>query len=237
MKKILLSFLAALSFCVGSYAQSFIRYDDFFRDISLGTGIVAPAFGSAGNLGAETYYSLTVSHFTRRGLGYRFGGQYAENFVGLENAVAFPLAFSYRTRVRSFDDALTDTAYSLFAYDWLYMPENSISSLIFASLFFLFRQTEFNIGLTPGIIFGESKIRLVSTADNEQYWEGVNKRSAFLLTADMACQFNIPIWRFCFYLSPSLHYVLTDNFQLVERYGTSNIRWLFSATAGIKFAF
>lgn len=237
MKKIYFSLVTALAFCSGAYAQRFTRYDDFPMDASLGVGVIAPFFGNSDAVGGETFYSLSLSHFTRRGLGYRIGAQYAGYLVGVEKAFCFPLSLSYRTGMRSADDALTDAAYNIFMQDWFYTDGSSVFSILLSSLFFLFRQTEFDLGLTPGIICGESSLRTFSTPDNEQYQEGINKRSPLYLTADFACQFNIPIWRFCLYFSPGLHYVITNNFQVVERYSVSNLRWLFSGVAGIKFAF
>lgn len=237
MRKILLSIFISSAFCFSAYSQKFARYDDFPRDFGVGVGIMGAVGSSTSNVGAEAFYSFSASHFNLRGLGYRFGVRYAGYLAGLEDVLNLPVAFAYRTGMRNFDDALTDEAYNIFLRDWYYTRESSVSSILLSSLVFLFRQTEFNVGLTPGLIFGDSHIYTVTTMYNEQYLEGVNKRSSFLLTADLGFQFNLPIWRFCITLSPGLHYVLTNNFQLVRRYDTSNIRWLFSGMAGIKFAF
>ena len=249
----IISSLLLLSICANAQTAAEKR-SNLSDDVGFYAGVYDPMYKGEE---ADAVFGITYAHFYSNGIGYRTGFQLASRVAEVDNAFGIPVAFAYRTRSRDSSGRVrrgVEAAGTTFGYDVIMGYSKPLQGAFAAFLANLFSNVEFQAGLTPGYISGESSP--VSTAgwgpgyrNVDRTWTERNGR--FLLTLDAGTCFNYRIWRFDLKLSPAFHYNLTRNYVLHtesvrfengsdEEITTSSaqpLRWFFSLTGGLSFKF
>lgn len=193
---------------------------------------------------------------------WRVGALYQAENTSVQDCIGFPVAAVYRTGTQGFKESLRSTAESSAAqvvWDGTvgYGPDKMSRDVLVGFLAVLLRRAEGFVGLTPGYIFGNGSV----TRRTEMLWAGdgplaksyqdagVQLTRRFTLTADAGLTLSIPVWRFSLDITPSFHYLFTNNFTeyrqdidpLTERpVGSPSlrpVRWHFSISGGLSWLF
>ena len=251
----ILTFIIAV-FPVMTVAQTKSQViDSMSDDMGFYAGVYAPMYKGEE---ADVVLGLTYGHFYSNGLGYRTGFQLASRVAEVDNAFGIPIAFAYRTRSAESAGRLKRGAIAAgetFGYDVIMGYPDPLRGALASFIANLFSQLEFNVGVTPGYISGESSpvstawIRNGTDLISEESWTERNGR--FALTLDAGACANYRIWRFDLKLSPAFHYNLTRNYVIHTDTVTFKdgfdvglwvpsekpLRWFFSLTGGLSFKF
>ena len=147
-------------------------------------------FGSGS--GADACYGMDSGHYHWNGLGFRTGIRYMPEYGDIDNAVYVPLAFSWRSRLRTGQERLSAGVSGLSPYVY---DTPSFMTAAGAFLLNLFSRFELFAGLTPGYVFGMGDAR---------------PEHPFGVSADAGFALSYRIWRFNIRMAPSIHYSLTD---------------------------
>ena len=223
-----------------------INPNAFGRELSAGIG----GGGTFRNdFGADIAYWVNYSLYSSRHLGTRFGVQYMPEYLGVEDFVAFPMAFSLRTGMRDPSDAMTYGA--LAAMDlldaFLWESDNIVVDMMAVFLLTLVSRAEVFVGLTPGYIFGGDAIRthIYTGVDGNTYKEyaGVKKNGNLFCSADLGVNISWRIWRFTINLTPVARWNFTGNYHVYSAYEDTvhpqdtPINWLFGMNFGLGYLF
>lgn len=244
MKKILFS-LFLMSVILPVMAQR-IDPNSFGQELSAGIG-AGTTFRS--NTGNDISYWLNYSKYYSRHVGGRFGVQYMPEYMGVQDFVSFPMAFSLRTGMREANETMTYGA--LLAIDmldaWLWESDNLIVDMLAVLVLSLINRAEFYVGLTPGYIMGTDSLRETTylNADGTigTRVQGIRKAGDFYCSADAGVNFSWRIWRFTINMSPVVHYNFTENYRIYSANESTvhpqntPIRWLFSMNFGLGYLF
>lgn len=244
MKRVL--FALIILFITLPAAGQRINPNAFSRELSFGVGAGATF---ENNFGSDANYWINYSKYYSPHLGARFGIQYMPEYLGVEDLVRFPLAFSLRTGMRSPNEAYTYGA--LAAIDlldaFLWNSDNIVIDMFAVFLMTLISRAEFFVGLTPGFINGADNIHTAwyTGLDGNTYKEyhGIKKAGSFFCSADAGVNFSWRIWRITINMSPVVHYNFTENYRIFSQNESTvhpqdtPIRWLFSMNFGLGYLF
>ena len=244
MKRVLLA-LIILVFAIPAAGQR-INPNAFGQELSFGVGAGA-TFKK--NYGSDVSYWLNYSKYYSRHIGARFGVQYMPEYLGVQDFVRFPMAFSLRTGMREANEALAYGAVA--AIDlldlFLWESDNIFVDMMAVFLISLVSRAEFFVGLTPGFISGGDNIHTAwyTGIDGNTYKEyhGIRKAGDFFCSADAGMNFTWRIWRFTINMSPVVHYNFSENFHIYSQNETTvhpqdtPIHWLFSMNFGLGYLF
>lgn len=250
MKKVILALTLALTVFSAKAGNNKIRTDLFMRDAGVYVGVKLPINYNSGN---NAFMGVTYGQYCHNGFGFRAGFEYLPEFARISRVYEIPVSFSYRTELAGFRDRALSAGIAAFesTAEEAYYNDDDVhnpSSGFLVFLANLFSRMEFNIGLTPGYINGESVIYRTDYEDSGE-WEkhGVEKKSSLSLTADAGFTLTYRIRRFTINLSTMFHYNITDNYHVIEHYNMQNrpaesnstdrVRWLFSFSCGLRYMF
>jgi hypothetical protein len=135
--------------------------------------------------------------------------------MGVDTYFGVPVAFSARTRARSFSESVTtglESAAIGAVRDAVYGYEPTAKSVLGDFFFGLFNRAEFFAGLTPGFIAGTNTPREISYEETRTIEKTMNLQHRFSLTADVGFSMSFRIWRFNLGFVPAVHYYLKKNF-------------------------
>ena len=206
------------------------------QEITLSIGMYTAMQGEAG--GAQESYRLDYASFGFNDLGFRTGVLYIPQLRGIERAVGIPVHLAWRSPLRGrerWSEHWPDAAVST-----IENRGNPLPGLLFI---LLPQRIEFSGGVTPGWIFGKEAIHAAcSPAVNNGNWyeEGVLRHHPFTLTLDAEMKLTYRIWRFTLFVTPGIHYCVTDNFRTWSSASdrqTDPGRWYFSLCGGLGFLF
>jgi hypothetical protein len=197
----------------------------YFHDVSIDFGIYPSLYkgNEHPNLFGNVISFQTV-HYLSNKSGYRTGFSIIQNMEGADKQYSIPIYFCYRSAMSR---SMTVGSF------------NSINDLIILLLSGLIpKNIEFDIGSNFGYI----------TPDNQNIYDGKNLEYNFVLNNKFLCSLDAgfrikyKIWRFGIVLSPTLSYLLTNNYNFIsddkmdKNYGFKP-KWFLRATAGISFSF
>lgn len=226
MRKIIVCSLAVfmLGFGPSLFAQDVPtpKVADGLQEIRFGVGVRGPVDRSLG-WGSSEVIHVSYAHYGQRGLGYRIGAEFMPQNMDVDSYFGVPVAFSARTRARSFSQAVTtglESAAIGAVRDAVYGYEPTASSILGDFLLGLFNRAEFFAGLTPGYVAG------TNVPMHKSYYEAVggpatSERvmtvgSRLSLSADAGFSMSFRIWRFHLSFVPAVHYFLTQNYVSIE---------------------
>ena len=218
------------------------------RDPSAWMHEIGPVAGIYGFFGAESgadaFYGLDYSHSYWNGLGFRTGFRYMLECCNVGDVVSVPLAFSWRSRLRTEPERLAGGVAGLSPYGFHDTP--SAGTVLGAFLLNLFSRFEVYAGVTPGYVFGKSNIYRHEFRGG-YVEEGVRLDRPFTLSVDAGIALSYRIWRFNLRLAPAVHYNLTDNYHLwsaehsdadrIDRHSDKSIPWAASLDFGLLWLF
>lgn len=241
--KVAVLLAAAFFFATAVHAQQ--------REPSAWMNEIGPVIGIRGmfgaNEGAEACYGLDYAHYHWNGLGFRTGVRYMPEYSNIDNAVWVPLAFSWRTHLRTKEERLQSGVSSLFPYSYGF-DSPDFMTVVGAFLLNLFSRFELFAGVTPGYVFGQSEIYRREFRDSDGYEEeGIRVDHPFSLSLDAGFALSYRIWRFNLRVAPSVHYNLTDNYHLwyslqsesqhIARHSDKALPWSASLDFGLLWQF
>jgi hypothetical protein len=201
------------------------KYRESFQEVRFGVGVRGPVDRSLGWNSSEIV-SLSYAHYGQKGFGYRFGAEFMPENMDVDTYFGFPVAFSARTRARTFSESVTtglESAAVGAVRDAVYGYEPTAQSILGDFFFGLFNRAEFFVGLTPGCIAGTNVPLKKSSYDalagewDNQTTMALNSR--FSLSADAGFSMSFRIWQFHLGFAPAVHYFLTKNFVSVSTTG------------------
>lgn len=252
MKRFLLCSVLALGTCMALCAQD---PSQNMQELRLGIGVRGPVGRSLG-WGSSEIFSLSYAHYGMRGIGYRVGAEYMPQNMDIDSYFGVPVAFSVRTRDRSFSESVAtgiESAAVGAVRDAVYGYEPTASSILGDFFLGLLNRAEFFAGITPGYIAG------TNTPIKESYYDSASGpmtsqktmvlNNRFSLSADVGFSMSFRIWRFNIGIIPSVHYYLTKNFVSVTSSGSTSgsegdtkvtetpIRFQYSVLGAIGFTF
>lgn len=197
--------------------------------------------------GAEAVFGVDFGRYYRNGMGWRTGLRYAGEYCDIDRFAAVPVAFAWRSRLRSPGEALVRGAEGLSSYRY---EQADFMTLMGAFLLNLFNRFELVAGVTPGYVFGGSDIYRHDFRDDACVSfedEGIRLAHPFYLSADLGFALSYRIWRFNLRFSPAVHYIFTDNFRLYRHFESASARvsekidkplsWAASLDFGLNFMF
>lgn len=185
------------------------------QEVRFGVGIRGPVDKNLRNWEASEVVSLSYAKYNSRGLGLRTGLEFMVENMGVDTYFGVPVAFSARTRARSFSESVTtglESATIGAVRDAVYGYEPTAKSVLGDFFFGLFNRAEFFAGLTPGFIAGTNTPREISYEETRTIEKTMNLQHRFSLTADVGFSMSFRIWRFNLGFVPAVHYYLTKNF-------------------------
>ena len=154
IRKLQLAALVAVAFFLSTAAAA------QKRDPSAWMHEIGPVAGIYGFFGAESgadaFYGLDYSHSYWNGLGFRTGFRYMLECCNVGDVVSVPLAFSWRSRLRTEPERLAGGVAGLSPYGFHDTP--SAGTVLGAFLLNLFSRFEVYAGVTPGYVFGKSNV-------------------------------------------------------------------------------
>lgn len=221
------------------------------QEIRFGIGVSGPVGRSLSGEASEIF-SLTYAHYGINGIGYRFGAELMPNNLDFATSFGFPVAFSVRTRDRSFSESVitgVESAAAGAVRDGIYGYEPTAGSILGDFLLGLLNRAEFFAGLTPGYIAGPA------TSVIEESYSGsmttlktMTLKNRVSITADAGFSMSFRIWRFNLGVVPSIHYFLTRNFVSVTstrsdagdgdaKVTETPVRFQFSVLGAIGYSF
>jgi len=211
-----------------SIAQDEEERDRYNYDLSLNYGIF-PSITSD-ELKPELFgnvVSVDFAYFFHNRIGFRTGFASINNIEGTDGFYSIPIMFAYRSKVqRDF-----------------YIGGNidSFGDLIFKIILGLIpKHAEYNIGFNLGYINPDNNLGLVSYNGGPYYKEGFLTQNRFYTSADAGLRLTYRIYRFGVVLSPSVSYVMTNNFEFYSEQGSNNgysPDWFLKMTIGLSYRF
>lgn len=218
----------------------------------------------AGTVSNKSLGLMSLS-YTRRysgRWGWRTGVQYASLDAPVDYYIGLPLSAVYRFRTKSFDgrvqralDHIGDDLSWNYGGDPPDYEKQRMRHSVVDNLFNIFlRRSEFFAGITPGYLLGERacipSIYGMTTSDGPIWMEtGFQLDNRFSFTVDAGATLSIPLWRFSLDISPTVHYLFTNNInenrQSIDPKNNTPIgqptvkpiRWLFTISGGLSFLF
>lgn len=261
-KAFLASCLMFLYFCTGARGQAVVSIprENFVQlsrdDISAGFGWmlpIVPSGSQASDCSNGTMFRVDYRHFFANRTGFGVGAQHVWNYMDVPGSIGMPVSFVCRTRLHDFgeqvgkglrnaidNDPFEDYERSYPPEDYNYSAARGFFSDVGVFLLSLVNRAEFNVGLTPGYIYGDGKVHRTSysvIAGGDRFdWSGMKGTevgSRFCLSADVGATLSYRIWHFCINLSPELHYIVTDSYRIYSKPDkgiaeTSPQKWQFS---------
>lgn len=195
------------------------------QEIRFGAGVRGPVDRNLG-WGASEVLWLSYARYGHRNLGYRIGAEYMPQNMDVDSYIGVPVAFTARTRARSFSQAVTtglESAAIGAVRDAVYGYEPTARSILGDFILGLFNRAEFFAGLTPGYVAGTNVPTKKSQYDTlagdwtEQRTMTADRRLS--LSADVGFSMSFRIWRFNLGFVPSVHYFLTRNYVSIHSSG------------------
>ena len=247
MKRFILCFAMALGTCMALCAQS---PSQNMKELRLGIGVRGPVGRSLG-WGSSEIFSLTYARYGMRGIGYRVGAEYMPQNMEIDSYFGVPVAFSVRTRDRSFSESVVtgvEAAAAGAVRDAIYGYEPTAQSIIGDFLLGLLNRAEFFAGLTPGYIAGTNTPVKESYSGSVTSQKTMRLDNRFSITADVGFSMSFRIGRVNLGIVPSVHYFLTKNFVSVTSSGNSTgdgdaivtetpVRFQYSVLGAIGYTF
>lgn len=187
------------------------------QEIRFAVGVRGPVDRSIRN-GSPEIVSLSYARYNQKGLGFRAGAEFMPSIMGIDSYFGIPVAFSARTRARSFSQSVRtglESAAVGAVRDAVYGYEPSARSIAGDFLFGLFNRAEFFAGLTPGYVFGTNTPYGKSYEGMTTTERTMELRRRAVLSADAGFSMSFRIWRFNLSFVPAVHYLLTNNFVSV----------------------
>jgi hypothetical protein len=211
-----------------SIAQDEEERDKFNYDISLNYGIFPSLTSDENN--PELFgniISAEYAYFFHNRIGFRTGFSSITNLEGTDGFYSVPLMFAFRSKVQR---------------DFFIGGDiNSFGDLIFQLILGLIpKHAEYNIGINLGYINPDNNLGLVSYNGGPFFKEGFLTQNRFYSSADAGLRLTYRIYRFGIVLSPSLSYVLTNNFEFYSEQGSNNgysPDWFINMTIGLSYRF
>lgn len=188
------------------------------EEVRFGVGVRGAVDRSLRN-GSPEIISLSFARYNQKGLGFRTGVEYMPVNMKIDSYFGVPVAFSARTRSRTFSQSLRtglESAAVGAVRDAVYGYEPSARSIFGDFIIGLFNRAEFFAGLTPGYVFGSNSPRSVSTGGMNVTEETVDLLRRFSFTADAGFSMSFRIWNFNLGFVPAVHYYLTKNYVYVR---------------------
>lgn len=261
MKHFILSFAVLLA-ALPVFAQEKPRFnsDQTWNSLRAEYGYWTPIGSDLAS--GDLFLALDYTHRYSGHWCWRVGALYQAENTSVQDCIGFPLAAVYRTGTQGFKESLRSTAEGSAAqvvWDGAvgYGPDQMSRDVLVGFLTVLLRRAEGFVGITPGYVFGNGTVsRSAGT-----YWvsgdrptatyqdAGIQLTRRFTLTADAGLTLSIPLWRFSLDITPSFHYLITNNFTeyrqdidpLTERpvgsLSLRPVRWHFSISGGLNWLF
>ncbi len=229
---LLIGFLLVDTFTAAQEPRS-KRFDPWAseREITFSAGIHQAGKGI--NSDGAAAIRVDYVQFGRLNFGWRAGLQYLGSYRDIPNGIELPVRFGWRSplarRGRWANDAIEAS-----------IEELSLWPLIASAL--IPQRIEFNVGITPGYLFGRQKLDYIEPYDGSRAYEtGLVKRHNFTCSLDVGAKVSYRIWRFTFSFLPEFHYYLTDNVRTYDSRepaaGCNPGRVFFSWMGGLGFMF
>ncbi len=224
-------FLFVLTFLlITSNSEAQNNFDNYyFRDISLDFGIYPSLSGSrTAPILSGQILSVKTSHYFSKRFGYRLGITKVNDMEGISSLYSVPVYLTIRStthrdlsissQTHSFSDLLLQLFMSIF-------PKN----------------VELNLGTNLGVATSDNGMGYI-IRNGQEYLYQFEIDNRFYATADAGLRLNYRIWRFAIVLSPTVSYLLTDNwaFRSELPYDDNNgfkPTWFLRGTIGLSFAF
>jgi hypothetical protein len=216
MNKVILCLTLFLGFGFAALAQEAQKGS---QEVRFGVGVRGPVDRSLGWEASEVV-SLSYAHYGPRNFGYRAGVEFMPQIMDIDTYIGVPVAFSARTRSRTFGESLTNGLESAAVgavRDAVYGYEPNARSVLGDFLLGLFNRAEFFVGVTPGIIAGTNIPHGLSYGESTVTDFSLQLNNRFSLTADAGFSMSFRIWQFNLGFVPAVHYYLTRNFTDVRQ--------------------
>lgn len=211
-----------------AFTQDYDGSDSFSHDISINYGLF-PALISKDYQSelSGTTISLDYAYFFHNKMGFRTGFASITNFEGTKGFYKIPLAFSYRTKAQR-DYFISSDA-------------GSFGELFFDIILGLMpKHAEYIIGINLGYIEPDNNMGMVSYNGAPFYNEEYLTQHRFFASADAGLRLTYRIYRFGIVFSPSVSYVLTNNFEFSSEQSSTNgfsPNWFMNMTIGLSYRF
>ena len=189
------------------------------EEIRVGVGIRKAVDRNLRN-GSPEVFELTYARYNQKGLGFRTGIEYMPVNMKIDSYFGVPVAFSARTRSRTFSQSIMtglESAAVGAVRDAVYGYEPNARSILGDFIFGLFNRAEFFAGVTPGYIFGTNTPLSISYGESTMATETVKLDNRFTFSADAGFSMSFRIWRFNLSIVPAVHYFLTKNYIYVTQ--------------------
>ena len=188
------------------------------QEIRFGVGVRGAVDRTLRN-GSPEIVTLSYARYNQKGLGFRAGLEYMPMNMRIDSYFGVPVAFSARTRARSFGQSVRsglESAAVGAVRDAVYGYEPNARSILGDFIIGLFNRAEFFAGLTPGYIFGSNVPRGLSYGETTITEQTVDLIHRFSFTADVGFSMSFRIWNFNLGFAPAVHYYLTRNYVYVS---------------------
>ena len=188
------------------------------QEIRFGVGVRGAVDRTLRN-GSPEIVTLSYARYNQKGLGFRAGLEYMPMNMRIDSYFGVPVAFSARTRARSFGQSVRsglESAAVGAVRDAVYGYEPNARSIAGDFILGMFNRAEFFAGITPGYVFGTGSSRSKSDdgmAITEQRVDLVNR---FAISADAGFSMSFRIWQFNLSIVPAVHYFLTKNYIYIS---------------------
>ncbi len=176
--------------------------------------------------GSKEIFAISYARYNQKGLGFRAGAEFMPQNTRIDYYFGLPVAFSARTRSRSFSQSVRtglESAAVGAVRDAVYGYEPNARSILGDFILGLFNRAEFFAGLTPGYIFGTNTPLGGSYNEDSVTTHTVDLNHRFSLTADVGFSMSMRIWNFNLGFVPAVHYYLTKNFTDIRRTEPYNV--------------
>lgn len=227
MRVLLIIFVFLL---VSSNSEAQKNFDNYyFRDISLDFGIYPSLSGSRTvPILSGQILSLKTSHYFSKRFGYRLGITSVSDMEGASSLYSVPIYLTIRS-----------TTHRNLAISSHTKNFSNLLLQLFMSIFP--RNVEVNLGPNLGVATPDGGQGYIIRNGHEYLYQfEIDNR--FYATADASLRLNYKIWRFGIVLSPTVSYLLTDNWAFRSELPNDENngfkpRWFLKGTIGLSFAF
>ena len=188
------------------------------QEIRFGVGVRGAVDRSLRN-GSPEIVTLSYARYNQKGLGFRAGFEYLPMNMKIDSYFGVPVAFSARTRARSFTQSVKsglESAAVGAVRDAVYGYEPNARSIAGDFILGLFNRAEFFAGITPGYVFGTGSSHSKSYSGTTVNEERVDLANRFAISADAGFSMSFRIWQFNLSIVPAVHYFLTKNYIYVS---------------------
>lgn len=217
-------------FLVTSNSEAQKNFDNYyFRDISLDFGIYPSLSGShTAPILSGQILSLKTSYYFSKRFGYRLGITSVSDMEGASSLYSAPIYLTIRSTTQR-DLSISSHTHSF----------SDLLLQLFMSIFP--KNVELNLGTNLGVATPDNGMGYIFWNGNEYLYQfEIDNR--FYATADASLRLNYKIWRFGIVLSPTVSYLLTENWAFRSELPNDENNgfkptWFLMGTIGLSFAF